>query len=262
MISADCDSVRDDLDAFADGELRGDELRYVAQHVDSCLRCTEEIEVRRSVGGLIRQSMTHWHRVPTPAGLASGVVTRIKAESSLSWRAMLNRGVEDWHWIIVGGGSVAATFISTLLCTALVLVGSTTPRADSLSALGTNLTTSPGAMYAEVSPGGAKSTGMMGMMFVQLETSAAPVGMLPDVLVRDSQEGLLVNALAQALGGGGPLVELRSMSVEDRRKAEWLLDNITRARRLEPAGGPMNTLKVHRLHLVTNTEVTAKGLRP
>ena len=31
MISADCDLIRDDLDAFADGELRGDDLRRVSE---------------------------------------------------------------------------------------------------------------------------------------------------------------------------------------------------------------------------------------
>ena len=258
MISADCDSVRDDLDAFADGELRGDELRYVSQHVDSCLRCTEEVEVRRSVGGLIRQSVAHWHSTPSASGLASGVVTRVRAESSLSWRAVFNRAVEDWHWVIVGGGAVTATFVSTLLCTALVLLGTTTPRADSLSALGTSLKSSPGTMYAEVSPQGARRDEVM---LVQLETSAAPAGMMPAVLTRDD-ERLWVAALAETLGGGGPLVELASMTAEERQRAEWLLDNITRVRSLGPAGGSFNTLKVHRLHLVTNTEVTAKGLRP
>jgi anti-sigma factor (TIGR02949 family) len=257
MISADCDSVRDDLDAFADGELRGDDLRYVSQHVDACRRCTEEVEVRRSVGGLIRQSASHWHHVPAPAGLASGVVTRVRAESSLSWRAMFGRAVEDWQWVIVGGGAVALTFVSTVLCTGLVLVGTVAPREDSLSALVTNLKSSPGAMYAEV------SSGMGGeRMVVQLETSAEPSGTLPAVLSRDGEERWLVDALAETLGGGGPLVQLASMSVADRKKAEWLLDNIARVRSLEPAGGPLSTLKVYRLHLVTNTEVTAKGLWP
>jgi hypothetical protein len=226
MISADCDSVRDDLDAFADGELRGDELRYVAQHVDSCLRCTEEVEVRRSVGGLIRQSASHWHREPTHPGLASGVVTRVRTESSLSWRAMLNRAVEDWHWVIVGGGAVTATFVSTLLCTSLVILGATKPRADSLSALGTSLKASPGAMYAEVSPQGGKSDELV---LVQLETSAAPSPVLPNVLTREDEERGLVDALAETLGRGGPLVELTSMSDADRKKVEGLLDSITRA---------------------------------
>jgi hypothetical protein len=259
MIRADCDSVRDDLDAFADGELRGDELRYVSQHVDACVRCTEEVEVRRSVGGLIRESAGHWHRLPPPAGLAPGVVIQIKTESSLSWRALFNRAVEDWHWVIVGGGAVTLTFMSTLFCSALLIFGTASPRNDSLSAMVTNLQTSPGQMYAEVSRQGASGPEYM---MVQLETSADPVEVLPDVLARDGEEQQWVAALAQALAGGGPLIQLAAMSEQQRKQAEWLLDNIARMRSVEPALGPMNVLKVYRLHLVTNTEVTAKGLRP
>jgi hypothetical protein len=258
MIRADCDSVRDDLDAFADGELRGDELRYVSQHIDSCVRCTEEVEIRRSVGGMIRESASQWRQQP-PAGLASGVVTQVRTESSLSWRAVLNRGAEDWHWIIVGGGAVMATFVSTLFCSALLLLGTATPRADSLSAMVTNLQTSPGQMYAEVSRQGAYS---QEVMFVQIETSAEPVGVMPDILAREGEEGLWVAALAQSLAGGGPLGQLAAMPEKERKRTEWLLDNITRMRSMEPAVGPMTALKVYRLHLVTNTEVTAKGLRP
>jgi hypothetical protein len=258
MIRADCDSVREDLDAFADGELRGDELRYVSQHIDSCIRCTEEVEIRRSVGGLIRESAHQWRHQP-PAGLASGVVTRVRTESSLSWRAVLNRGAEDWHWIIVGGGAVMATFVSTLFCSALLLLGTATPRADSLSAMVTNLQSSPGQMYAEVSRPGASA---QDVMFVQLETSAEPVGVMPDVLAREGEERQWVALLAQTLAGGGPLGQLAGMPEKDRKQTEWLLDNIARMRRIEPAVGPMNTLNVYRLHLVTNTEVTAKGLRP
>jgi anti-sigma factor RsiW len=260
MISADCDSVREDLDAFADGELRGDELRYVSQHVEACVRCTEDVEVRRAVGGMVRDSATRWQRMPVPSGLASGVVTRVKTETSLSWRAWLNRAVEDWHYVIVGGGAVAATFVSMLFCSALLVLGTATPRNDSLSAIVANLKASPGQMYAEVARQGAAAGDEL--MLVQLDTSAAQVVSMPDVLGREDEERAWVDALAQSLAGGGPLVQLGAMKEQDRKRTEWLLDNITRMRSLEPAVGPLNTLKVYRLHLVTNTEVTAKGLRP
>jgi len=196
-----------------------------------------------------------------PAGKLRDVVTQVRTESSLSWRAVLNRGAEDWHWIIVGGGAVTATFVSTLFCSALLLLGTATPRADSLSAMVTNLQSSPGQMYAEVSRQGASG---QEVMFVQLETSAEPVGVMPDILAREGEgeERLWVAALAQSLAGGGPLGQLAAMPEKDRKRTEWLLDNITRMRSIEPAVGPMTALKVYRLHLVTNTEVTAKGLRP
>jgi len=259
MITADCDAVRDDLDAFADGELRGDELRYVSQHVDACRRCTDEVDARRAIGALIRDSIASWPPIAVPAGLASGVVTRVRTESSLSWRAMFGRAVEDWHWVIVGGGAVSATFVSTLFCSALLLLGTATPHEDSLSALASNFRASPGAMYAEVSRHGAPGDEVM---FVQLETSAEPARSVPAVLNRDGEERQLVNALAEALEGGGPLVQLAAMSEPARKRTEWLLTNIARMRSVEPTVGPLSSLKVYRLYLVTNTEVTAKGLVP
>lgn len=258
MISADCDWVRDDLDAFADGELRGEDLRRVAQHVEGCRACAEEIDVRQSLGGLIRESASK--AMPAvPSGLASGVVARVRAESAVSWRSVLRRSTEDWHWAIVGGGAVSATFVSALFCSALLIFGTAAPAADSLSTLGRNLRESPGAIYAEVSRQGSPSNEVM---LVQLATSAAPSGVYPEVLARSDEERALVNALAETLAAAGPLQDLSRLPAEARRKAEWLLTTIARLRAAEPMVGPYGTLQVHRLHLVTNTEVTAKGLTP
>jgi anti-sigma factor RsiW len=52
MISADCDLIRDDLDAFSDGELRGDDLRRVSEHVGSCR--TARTSCTRGRSGRIR----------------------------------------------------------------------------------------------------------------------------------------------------------------------------------------------------------------
>jgi len=260
MISADCDLIRDDLDAFADGELRGDDLRRVSQHIDSCRYCTDEVHARRSVGESVRGAL-RLNTAAVPAGLASGVVARVRAESSLSWRAMLNRAVEDWHWAIVGGGAVSATFVSALFCSALLVFGTTAPQTDSLSALGTRLRESPGVMYAEVSREGP---GTPEMMLVQLATSAEPSDPYPSVFSRDrnDEERLMVSALAETLLRSGGMVDWMSMSADARKKTEWLLDNIVRLRSVEPAVGPYGALRVYRLHLITNTEVTAKGLTP
>src|SRR4029450_8852839 len=91
---------------------------------------------------------------PIPPGLAAGVVARTRAESYFSWRAGLSRAVDDWHWVIVGGGAVTSTFVAMLFCAGLLLFGTATPNAASLSTLGYNLTVSPGALYAEVAQQG------------------------------------------------------------------------------------------------------------
>jgi anti-sigma factor RsiW len=86
MISADCDSIRDELDAFVDGELRGAELRRVAQHLESCRRCAEEIETRENLGGLIRESVARAYQV---AGAGAGCQCAVGARAPspiFSWR--------------------------------------------------------------------------------------------------------------------------------------------------------------------------------
>ena len=261
MITADCDLIRDDLDQFADGELRGDDLRRVSQHIDSCKWCTEEVEARRAVGDSVRGALLQGRPLNIPAGLASGIVTRIRAESALSWRAMFSRAVEDWHWAIVGGGAVSATFVSALFCSALLVFGTVAPRAGSLSALGTSLRQSPGVLYAEVSRAGGTAADAM---IVKLDTGAEAVDAYPAMYNRDrdDEERQMVHALAETFAAHGGNVNLASMSPDARKKAEWLLDNIVKLRGAEPAVGPFGALRVYRLHLVTNTEVTAKGLRP
>lgn len=255
MISADCDWIRDDLDAFVDGELRGEELRRVSQHVEACRRCADEIDSRENLGGLIRESVAREYQSPMPSGLASGVVARARAESYFSWRAGLGRAVEDWHWVIVGGGAVSATLLVMLFCSVLLVHGTAKLDGDSLSALGTNLRSSPGALYAEVSrPGG---DGDQDVVLVRLDTGDVAAGPLPAVLLRHlDEEQQLLDALGETLGRDGPFVQ----SEAQRRYVELLMDSIARVRRAEPQVSGPGSLTVHRLRLVTTTDVTAKGL--
>jgi hypothetical protein len=256
VITADCDALRDDLDAFVDGELRGADLRRVADHVETCRRCADEVESRQDLGGLIRESVADGYQLSVSSGLAAGVVARIRAESYFSWRSGLVRAVEDWHWVIVGGGAVCATFLSMLFCSVLLLFGTAAPDGDSLSALGRNMSNSPGSLYAEVSRPGIDGE----LMLVQLGDGEGSIVPLPLVMRRNDEEKQFVDALGEALIRRGAFVQLASMPEAERRYAEWLLDNIARVRRSEPAVGALGSLTVHRLHLVTNTDVTAKGL--
>jgi hypothetical protein len=254
MIRADCDAIRDDLDAFADGELRGAELRRVSQHIESCKRCAEEVEVRESLGGLIRDAMTERHGVSVPSGLAAGVVARARAESYFSLRAVASRAFEDGHWLLVGGGAVAATVVC-LAVALVVLAGATTPRdLDSLSARGASLRAPSGVLYAEVSRTGGDGD----VMLVQLGREDAEQKPPPSIL-DVGEERWLVNALSQALARRDA-GETGTLSDTDRRYTEWLLDSIVRARRVSTGIGRVGALTVHRLHYVTNTEVIAKGL--
>jgi len=249
VITADCDFIRDQLDAFVDGELRGAELRHVAAHIETCRRCTEEVETRQTIGGLIRESVADGYHHSIPAGLSAGVVARVRAESYFSWRGVLSRAVEDWHWAIVGGGAVGGTLLSVLLCSAILLLGTAHPQAGSLSSLGTSLMSSPGSLYAEVSRGDEER------LFVQIDSGTQSMMPFPLRSPGGEEERELVEKLLRVLIHNGNLVEFASMPPADQRQVEVLLDKIARARMAAPTIGAMGPLTVRQLYFVTNTDV-------
>ncbi len=137
-----CAAVRGYLNAFADGELRGDVLRGVSHHVEACEACSEAVVGIGELGNLLRHGLSMPTESPDLAGLADGVVSRIRAEDHESWHGIFERATDDLHWVVVGVGSVVAAFISTLVVS-LVVQSSVGQRGDSLAALLNTLATSP-----------------------------------------------------------------------------------------------------------------------
>ena len=85
------------------------------------------------------------------------------------------------------------------------------------------------------------------------------VGSVP-VVLRYASEQELVSALTDVMTRDGRLLELRSMSEQQRRYTEGLLDTIGRLRSGQTNFSSTGSLNVHSLWLVTNTGVTAKGI--
>lgn len=137
-----CASVKTHLHAFADGELRGDTLRAVSHHIDGCESCADRITEIKDLGGLLRRSAAVEVETPDLAGLADGVVSRIRAEEHESWRGLIGRATDDLHWVLVGVGSVAAAFVSALVVSFVVQSG-VGQRGDSLAAMLNTLATEP-----------------------------------------------------------------------------------------------------------------------
>jgi len=260
MTPAVCDTLRPLFGAFVDDELLGPDRQKLAQHLEVCDRCGDEIAELRSIGLLLREAAAVEPPTPQMSGLAGGVVARIAAESAQSWRALFSRAVEDWHWVIVGGGAVAATFVSMVLVSALLLFGPAPRRPDSLSALVTNLKSPAGTLLIEASQKGNDQS----ITLWQVENGSGTVRrVIPVSFEYDAAERALVSALADVVAASGRLVELSSMPEVERRYTERLLDEISRRRVGEPEfGGKSNQLNVVRIHLVTSTGVTAKSLVP
>jgi len=137
-----CAAVRPHLEAFADGELRGDTLRRVAQHLESCVTCESVIEDVRGVGEILRGDQAAELDLTALAGLADGVVSRVRAEDRESWRGKFERATDDLHWILVGAGSLASAFLTALSVT-VVMQSAVVQRADSLASVLNTMTDLP-----------------------------------------------------------------------------------------------------------------------
>jgi hypothetical protein len=129
-----CAAVQAHLEAFADGELRGDVLRRVSQHIEDCGICAAVVDGVRNVGDALRGNAACASDHADLAGLADGVVSRVRAEERESWRGKLERATDDLHWVLVGAGSIAAAFF-TAMSVSVVMHSSVEQRADSLAAV-------------------------------------------------------------------------------------------------------------------------------
>ena len=251
MSPLSCQSVRPHLGAFVDDELTGRERLQVVAHIERCTDCAAEAEDLRGLGGVLR-SAASTRAMPAFAGLASGVIGRVRAERAQSWGAMFERALGDWHWVVVGAGSVLATTITTSVVWLVLWFGPAPERQDSLAALLNNLSTSPGSMFLIVSP----KSDVEHLTLMQISDAAA-TRTVPVTMRMSERE--LVDALAQGLERTGWRGQLHSMTADERRYVENLLNEISRPHVAEPAlFGPQIT--VRQLHLVTETSVTAKGL--
>lgn len=140
--TSQCVAVQSHLEAFADGELRGDVLRRVSQHLEECGVCSAFVEGVQSLGAALRGGQALEADLPDLSGLADGVVSRVRAEDRESWRGKFERATDDLHWVLVGAGSIAAAFF-TAMSVSVVMQSSVEQRADSLAAVLNSMALSP-----------------------------------------------------------------------------------------------------------------------
>jgi hypothetical protein len=193
------------------------------------------------------------------AGLASGVISRLQAERSETWRARLERGVDDWHWLLVGSGSLAATFVVTLFVSAVLIAGPVPERKDSIAGVYNNLSSSAGTLFVVGTPAGEGRNSMLLPVAGGNEDASSPA---PSVMPADlgfASEGDLVRALAETVTQNGRLVELAAMPKEKSAYAERLLGDISHMRRGSPVRSS-GTVTVSQIVLLATASVSAKGL--
>jgi hypothetical protein len=258
-----CRAVRRTIDPFVDGELSGAQRLAVARHLDACAECAALVQSTAEIGDALRASADADRALPSFAGMTANVIGRTRAESALSWRAHVAQACDGWHWAIVGSGALAATFISTVLVSAILAFGPAPEREDSLSALIANLGSPPGAMFLCGAPSGSNQDARLfqidnGTPAASRMTTALAVN---SVACRASSEADIVEALATAVtGSSGHVVALDAMHPAERKYIETLLDEIANRRAAQASSATGRTIDVHDLRLVTGMAVVAKAL--
>ena len=208
MNSVSCDTLRRDLGAFVDGELAGTEMLRVSEHLEECAHCATEVEDLRGVGSLMRDAAVSQPLPPSFAGLAGGVITRVRAESAQSWHSLFRSAIEDWHWVIVGGGAVVATFVSMVFAAALLLFGPVPVREDSLSALINNLGSPAGRLLIEATTAADRRDPMLMEVVTGSAGGGSDARVIPAMLGFPTERDLVFALTAALVHQGRGLVEL------------------------------------------------------
>jgi len=135
MMARSCRSVRRLLSAFHDGELPVGEQIAVQAHLRQCRSCAVEARELALLGSVVRDGSPVAAAEPDVlAGLAAGVVSRVKAEREQSITGWGERVFEDLHVFWAALGATGAT----VACVAIIFgifFYATQVRPDSLGSL-------------------------------------------------------------------------------------------------------------------------------
>jgi anti-sigma factor RsiW len=255
-----CEQIRRELSPFMDGELAVSRRPRVVRHLDECTECAEYLRGISALGAQLRGASTEregW--LPEFEGLASSVISRVRAESAMSWRSRLTRACDDWHWAIVASGSLTATFVSTLLVSVILAFGPAPEREDSLSALMANLGAPPGMLFVCATPTGTSQDAMLFQVVNGQPAASRMTAALAEMACQPVSGADVTGKLATAVtGASGHAVSLDAMHPAQRRYIEGLLTEI-RMRAMQPAV-ISRAVDVHEVRLVTGMAVVAKAL--
>jgi len=139
-----CETARDLLDAFIDGELGVEAQVMVESHLRWCRTCAARVEDMAVIGDVVRlgpeairqrrEAIGQRRDEQALAAMQAGVLTRVRAERDQSFGVRMREMLSDWHllWPALGA-SMAVVFC---LCGAFgVMQLATAENPDSLAAM-------------------------------------------------------------------------------------------------------------------------------
>jgi hypothetical protein len=128
-----CEVVRDELDAFHDGELPVELQLLVREHLEDCAGCGFEYDGLEALRRGLRAVPGPRQEGP-PDSWTSSVLEQVKVERQLSWHTWLLGVFDDMHLVWPALGATAAVVVC-LLASAGVLQATNEQRPDSLAGI-------------------------------------------------------------------------------------------------------------------------------
>ncbi len=128
-----CEVVRDELDAFHDGELPLELQLLVREHLEDCAGCGFEYDGLEALRRGLREVPAARQEGP-PDSWTSSVLEHVKVERQLSWHTWLLGVFDDMHLVWPALGATAAVVVC-LLASAGVMQATNEQRPDSLAGI-------------------------------------------------------------------------------------------------------------------------------
>jgi hypothetical protein len=138
-----CETARELLDAFVDGELLVADQVMVEAHLRWCTTCSARVEDMSIIGAAVRMGSSAVREGSaldsrTLAALQDDVLSRVSAEHNQSYRVRLREMFEDMHLLWPALGACSAVLIC-LAGASTVLYAASEEHPDSLAALITSI---------------------------------------------------------------------------------------------------------------------------
>jgi hypothetical protein len=133
-----CETARELLPLFVDGELGVDQQVELETHLRSCSTCAAHVQDLRLIGSSLRSCVSAAGNDRDTEvmlrGLQAGVVNRLRAERDQSVPVRLRLMFEDLHVVSAGVGALAGV-LACILLTMSVIAAIDRQTADSLAAI-------------------------------------------------------------------------------------------------------------------------------
>ena len=256
MTQLACGVVRELLSAFVDQELAVEEQIAVELHLHTCPFCAAEAESLREVGQVLRETGADARGDRCDlAGLATGVVSRLRAECDQSIASRFERLFDDWHLVWAAVGATAATLLCAVVVNALLLL-TTQMRPNSMAAVLAGLA----SVGSNANP--AWLSGSILVPRVDADT------VMPAAIVNHGRSEDAMFALAAVVTREGTLSNVELLGRDGRfnpriqRNRQDLLDLLDAAAtaRFEPARYAGSPVAVNVIWLLAHTTVRGRAI--